>query len=154
MYKTASPAQMHATTTIHPSTLAIEGVSHRYGARQALIDVTFSVAPSTFTVLLGLNGAGKSTLFSATRAPDVPGKSRPGSKDSIATIHRKRGEHALDQRLGAHAGQSLGRLGDLPLLKTRGAGRARNYDHPTASRPFLQAARESLRKLRRGGSFK
>jgi ABC-2 type transport system ATP-binding protein len=53
-------------TTIHPSTLAIEGVSHRYGARQALIDVTFSVAPSTFTVLLGLNGAGKSTLFSLT----------------------------------------------------------------------------------------
>jgi ABC-2 type transport system ATP-binding protein len=41
-------------------------VSHRYGARQALIDVTFSVAPSTFTVLLGLNGAGKSTLFSLT----------------------------------------------------------------------------------------
>ena len=66
MYKTASPAQMHAMTTIHPSTLAIEGVSHRYGARQALIDVTFSVAPSTFTVLLGLNGAGKSTLFSLT----------------------------------------------------------------------------------------
>ena len=47
-----------------PPTLAIEGVSHRYGARAALIDVTFSVAPSRFTVLLGLNGAGKSTLFS------------------------------------------------------------------------------------------
>jgi ABC-2 type transport system ATP-binding protein len=45
-------------------TLAIEGVSHRYGARPALVDVSFSVAPSTFTVLLGLNGAGKSTLFS------------------------------------------------------------------------------------------
>ena len=36
------------------------------GARQALIDVSFTVAPSTFTVLLGLNGAGKSTLFSLT----------------------------------------------------------------------------------------
>ena len=45
-------------------TLAIAGVSHRYGARPALVDVSFSVAPSTFTVLLGLNGAGKSTLFS------------------------------------------------------------------------------------------
>jgi ABC-2 type transport system ATP-binding protein len=52
-----------ALTTEAP-TLAIEGVSHRYGARAALIDVSFSVAPSTFTVLLGLNGAGKSTLFS------------------------------------------------------------------------------------------
>src|SRR5205823_11596663 len=66
MYKTGSAAQMHAMTPNHPSTLAIEGVSHRYGARQALIDVTFTVAPSTFTVLLGLNGAGKSTLFSLT----------------------------------------------------------------------------------------
>ncbi len=51
---------------VEPPTLAIEGVSHRYGMRQALIDVTFSVPPSTFTVLLGLNGAGKSTLFSLT----------------------------------------------------------------------------------------
>jgi hypothetical protein len=41
---------------------------------------------------------------SATRAPDVPGKSRPGSKDSIATIHRKRGGHApgrIEERTGA-----------------------------------------------------
>jgi len=35
-----------------------------YGTRPALSDVTFSVTPSTFTILLGLNGAGKSTLFS------------------------------------------------------------------------------------------
>jgi len=44
--------------------LAIEGLSHWYGSRQALNDVTFSLEPATFTVLLGLNGAGKSTLFS------------------------------------------------------------------------------------------
>ena len=44
--------------------LAVEGVSHSYGRRRALDDVSFAVAPGTFTVLLGLNGAGKSTLFS------------------------------------------------------------------------------------------
>ncbi len=44
--------------------LAIEGLSHWYGARQALDGVTFALDPATFTVLLGLNGAGKSTLFS------------------------------------------------------------------------------------------
>src|ERR1043166_7441781 len=44
--------------------LSVEGVSHSYGRRQALADVTFSIAHATFTVLLGLNGAGKSTLFS------------------------------------------------------------------------------------------
>ncbi len=53
--------KLEQTTT---PTLAIDGVSHRYGTRPALLDVTFAVAPSTFTVLLGLNGAGKSTLFS------------------------------------------------------------------------------------------
>lgn len=50
------PAEMPA--------LSIEGVSHCYGARRALIDINFTVAPARFTALLGLNGAGKSTLFS------------------------------------------------------------------------------------------
>ena len=46
------------------SALSVEHVSHAYGARLALDDVSFSVAPGSFSVLLGLNGAGKSTLFS------------------------------------------------------------------------------------------
>jgi len=44
--------------------LSIEGVSHSYGTRRALADVSFTVAAASFTALLGLNGAGKSTLFS------------------------------------------------------------------------------------------
>jgi ABC-2 type transport system ATP-binding protein len=44
--------------------LSVEAVSHAYGERRALDNVTFAVAPATFAVLLGLNGAGKSTLFS------------------------------------------------------------------------------------------
>lgn len=44
--------------------LELVSVSYSYGKRQALDDVTFSIAPGTFTVLLGLNGAGKTTLFS------------------------------------------------------------------------------------------
>lgn len=44
--------------------LSVEHVSHAYGARLALDDVSFTVAPGSFSVLLGLNGAGKSTLFS------------------------------------------------------------------------------------------
>jgi ABC-2 type transport system ATP-binding protein len=48
--------------------LSIDGLGHRFGPRRVLGDVTFSVAPGDFTVLLGLNGAGKTTLFSlATR---------------------------------------------------------------------------------------
>ena len=44
--------------------LSVENVSHSYGARRALDHVSFTVAPASFTALLGLNGAGKSTLFS------------------------------------------------------------------------------------------
>jgi ABC-2 type transport system ATP-binding protein len=44
--------------------LEVDRVSHRYGARAALNDVSLVVRQSSFTVLLGLNGAGKSTLFS------------------------------------------------------------------------------------------
>lgn len=49
---------------MHEAALSIEGLSHAYGPRKALNDVTLNIAPATFTVLLGLNGAGKSTLFS------------------------------------------------------------------------------------------
>ena len=44
--------------------LNIAGVSHSYGKRKALDDISFTVPRASFTVLLGLNGAGKSTLFS------------------------------------------------------------------------------------------
>lgn len=46
-----------------PPALLIEGLSHSYGARVALQDVTLSVPQSRFAALLGLNGAGKTTLF-------------------------------------------------------------------------------------------
>jgi ABC-2 type transport system ATP-binding protein len=50
-------------TAVTPA-LSISNVSHSYGARRALIGVDVTVAPASFTALLGLNGAGKSTLFS------------------------------------------------------------------------------------------
>jgi ABC-2 type transport system ATP-binding protein len=55
---------MHGMKAVEPPAVTIESVSHFYGARRALDDVSCSIAPSTFAVLLGLNGAGKSTLFS------------------------------------------------------------------------------------------
>jgi len=44
--------------------LELASVSYAYGKRQALDNISFSIAPGRFAVLLGLNGAGKTTLFS------------------------------------------------------------------------------------------
>jgi len=60
MNESATPAK----AAILRAALAVEHVSHAYGARKALDDVSFEVASATFAVLIGLNGAGKSTLFS------------------------------------------------------------------------------------------
>ncbi|MES9849141.1 MAG: ATP-binding cassette domain-containing protein, partial [Candidatus Thiodiazotropha sp.] len=44
--------------------LALKGVSFSYTKRQVLDDVSFTLEPGEFCVLLGINGAGKTTLFS------------------------------------------------------------------------------------------
>lgn len=56
-------ASVPMQTSVSPPALEVKNVTHFYGKRKALDDVSFNVAPGTFTVLLGLNGAGKSTLF-------------------------------------------------------------------------------------------
>ena len=59
---------IHARTTLNAASivpaLAVHAVSHAYGPRKALQDVSLSVPRARFTALLGLNGAGKTTLFS------------------------------------------------------------------------------------------
>jgi ABC-2 type transport system ATP-binding protein len=61
----SEPARLAETTSDSGvAALSVAGVSHSFGKVQALADVTFDVAPGSFTVLLGQNGAGKTTLFS------------------------------------------------------------------------------------------
>jgi ABC-2 type transport system ATP-binding protein len=43
--------------------IRVQGVSHWYGQRQALNDVSFEIGPGEIFVFLGPNGGGKSTLF-------------------------------------------------------------------------------------------
>ncbi|PZQ11622.1 MAG: ABC transporter ATP-binding protein [Ancylobacter novellus] len=44
--------------------LSVSGVTHAFGSRKALDDVTFEAPAGAFTALVGQNGAGKTTLFS------------------------------------------------------------------------------------------
>jgi len=59
-----NPAEVAQPLGSAEQALSIATLSHCYGARRALDNVTFAVMPASFTALLGLNGAGKSTLFS------------------------------------------------------------------------------------------
>jgi ABC-2 type transport system ATP-binding protein len=76
--------------------LVVNGVSHSFGDKLVLDNVSVTVPMGTFAVLLGLNGAGKSTLFSLiTRLYDnVSGEIRILGHD----VRRKPG--AALQRLG------------------------------------------------------
>jgi ABC-2 type transport system ATP-binding protein len=71
-------------------------VSHRYGARPALADISFAVGPRTFAVVLGPNGAGKTTLFL------LPARLLPLQTGSI---------RIFGTELGTAPGAALSRMG-------------------------------------------
>jgi ABC-2 type transport system ATP-binding protein len=73
---TATDAKLAPAETDLTPALVVNSVSHSFGDKKVLDDVSLTVEPGAFVVLLGLNGAGKSTLFSlVTRLYDnVSGK--------------------------------------------------------------------------------
>ena len=52
--------------------ISVQNISHRYGSRAALSNVTFAVQPGEIFGLLGPNGGGKSTLFRILSTMMVP----------------------------------------------------------------------------------
>jgi ABC-2 type transport system ATP-binding protein len=62
--KTDAGAARTAGSRAEAPPLVVEGLSHAFGERQALRNVSFQLNRGDRTMLLGLNGAGKTTLFS------------------------------------------------------------------------------------------
>ncbi|MGH6926760.1 MAG: ATP-binding cassette domain-containing protein, partial [Dongiaceae bacterium] len=60
----AAPATSAAPAGAQAAALAVADLSHSFGSRKALVNVSFEIPAGSFTVLLGPNGAGKTTLFS------------------------------------------------------------------------------------------
>jgi ABC-2 type transport system ATP-binding protein len=92
--------------------LLVRGISHRFGPKLALDDVSLAVPRGAFAVLLGPNGAGKSTLLAlVTRLYDsVSGEVRILGHDV------RRHPTAALQQLGV-VFQSRSLDGDLSLLQ-------------------------------------
>ncbi|MCH7958406.1 MAG: ABC transporter ATP-binding protein, partial [Proteobacteria bacterium] len=57
-----APAPVTEPVADGGAALAVEGVSHSFGAKRALENVAFTVPPGEFAVLLGLTGARQPTL--------------------------------------------------------------------------------------------
>ncbi len=137
------------------SAIAVHSVSHTYGARKALQDVSLTVPASRFTALLGLNGAGKTTLFSLiTRLYDT----QQGSIDVLG--HRVSREPSEALRLLGVVFQA--RTLDLDItvmdnllyhaaLHGIGTREARRRAHAVlADIDLADRAREQVRKLSGG----
>ena len=91
-----------AAEAVPPATLAVEGLTVRFGSVVAVHDVSFEVRPGEVVGLIGPNGAGKTTVIDA-----VTGFVRPAARHrSRSTAARSTGSAPPGGRTSACAGRS------------------------------------------------
>lgn len=126
--------------------LEVAGLSYRYGAKQALDDVTFAVPPGAFCALLGPNGAGKSTLFNLLTRLFVS----PEGRITIASQDLSANPRAALARLGIVFQQTTLDL-DLTVRQNLGYFAALHGLSGRDARRRIDAALDRLGMLERAG---
>ncbi len=138
-----------------PPAIVVENLSHRYGERQALSQVAFTVGPGEIFGLLGPNGGGKSTLFRimATLLPVQEGVVQLLGSDvrgAAAAVRRKIGvtfqSPSLDRKLTVR--ENLTHQGHLYGL--RGADLRRRIDERLARLRLSDRAGDRVESLSGG----
>jgi branched-chain amino acid transport system ATP-binding protein len=113
--------------------LDVRGITVRYGAIEALVDVSLSVRPGQFVAVLGANGAGKSTLLRT-----VSGLLRPAA-GSIQWQGSQIGGRAPEAIVGlgiAHVPEGRGIFPDMTVRENLEIGAYARRDRSTLRRDF------------------
>mgnify|MGYP001384170364 FL=1 len=132
-------------TADSPAAIAVQGLSKRYGARWALVRVSFELAPGQVAMLAGRNGSGKSTLLRvlATALRPEMGTARVAGLDVVADRDAVRRRVALlDHR--SHVYDVLSALENLEVM-------ARFLGDPALDRARLLAVLEEVGLAGRAG---
>ena len=85
--------------TIAANAIQVESLSHRYGERMALDNISFEVRPAEIFGLLGPNGSGKTTLFRILTTLMVPTQGRA----QIAGFNPVKQPNEVRRRIGVVA---------------------------------------------------
>jgi spermidine/putrescine transport system ATP-binding protein len=105
--------------------IAIQSVSHSFGATHVLDDVSLSLAPDSYTVLLGPSGSGKTTLLSILGGFLAPQQGRVliRGEDCTSLAPAKRPTATVFQDYALFPHMSIGANVGFGL-RMRGVGRA------------------------------
>jgi ABC-2 type transport system ATP-binding protein len=108
----------------------VQQLQKRYGDREAVRDVTFSVEPGEIFGIIGPNGAGKTTTVECIEGLRTP------DGGSVRVLGHAPGDRAVRQRLGVQLQES--QLPDRLLVREAMALFASFYERPAAPGPLLE----------------